>query len=382
MAVKIKMVRSVYDIDAAQWNQVTRGAFFSHEWFQFVEQTERKKYQLYYLLAYESDKLVGALPAVMPMSVGNIYRNYLYGKLRPMIDKTLVKTRKRLLCYSPASSGSNFLSDQPFLSNALSAYIDFLDELAQEEGVSEIVFMFLRGHEAGILERLTARGYNKIFLSAAAVLENRFDSFDAYLHSLTRNGSNGVKGDLRRFKKAGCIVEVCRHPIDKIKIIDRLIKNVQKKYPRTLTRLELDSLKVSFEKMRPYATTYLVRRKKTDIGTMTLLHKDALLSTYASGLDYDHTKETGVYFYLFYYLPIQEMIRNNIPYLNFNHMAYRTKETRGAKLIPQYMFVKNVERNPAKRFWFGIVDRRYRIKFRKEYAQDQRRHIQQKATAE
>lgn len=376
------MVRSVHDIDSAKWNQVTRGPFFSHEWFQFVEQTERKQYQFYYLVAYESDKLIGALPVLIPMSSGNIYQNYLYGKLRPMIDKTPVKTRKLLLCYSPASSGSNFWSDQPFLSNGMSAYIDSLDELAQQEGVSEIVFMFLRGHEIDILERLTARGYNKIFLSAAAVLENRFNSFDGYLHSLTRNGSNGVKGDLRRFKKAGCVLEVCRHPIYKIKIIDRLMKNVQKKYPRTLTRLEPDSLKVCFEKMRPYATTYLVRRNRTDIGTVTLFNKDALLSTYASGLDYDHAKETGVYFYLFYYLPIQEMIRKNIAYLNFNHMAYRTKETRGATLISQYMLVKNVERNPAKQFWFGIVDRRYRVKFRKEYAQEQKRRTQQKATAE
>jgi len=159
------------------------------------------------------------------------------------------------------------------------------------------------------------------------------------------------------------------------------MKNIQKKYPSTLTKLDLDALKVSFQKMAPYATTYLVKRNKIDIGTMTLLHKDSLLSTYAGGLDYDHTKDTHVYFYLFYYLPIQEMIRKNIPYLNFNHMAYLTKETRGAKLIPQYMFVKNVKRIPTKQFWFGIVDLRYRTKFRKEYAQDQKRHTQQKATA-
>ena len=55
------MVRSVYDVDAAQWNQVTRGAFFSHEWFQFVEETERNQYHFYYLLAYQSGNLVGAL---------------------------------------------------------------------------------------------------------------------------------------------------------------------------------------------------------------------------------------------------------------------------------------------------------------------------------
>ena len=44
----IKMVQSIQDIDPAQWNQVTRGAFFSHEWFQFVEETEGNQYKFYY----------------------------------------------------------------------------------------------------------------------------------------------------------------------------------------------------------------------------------------------------------------------------------------------------------------------------------------------
>jgi len=54
------------------------------------------------------------------------------------------------------------LSDQPFLSEAMSEFIDALDEMAQREGVSEIVFMFVREHEAGILETLTGRGYTNL----------------------------------------------------------------------------------------------------------------------------------------------------------------------------------------------------------------------------
>jgi hypothetical protein len=110
---------------------------------------------------------------------------------------------------------------------------------------------------------------------------------------------------------------------------------------------------------------------------VTLFRKDDILAFYAMGLEYSRVKETGTYFNLLYYLPIEEMIRRQIPCLNFNHMAYRVKEARGATLVPQYMFIKSLKRASAKRLWFGVVDRRYRSKFRKEYARDKSRHLRE-----
>ncbi len=363
----IKLVKSIQSVSAHQWNALTRGPFFSHEWFQFIEAVEGQRHQFYYFLAMEAERLVGVIPAFVPLKNDDIYRNFLYGRLHAWIPRLSGCGARPLICYGLGASGKNLLSDQEFIPAIIPPLIAAVRDLRSQENISDLVFLFVRENEADIIETLETCGFSKVFLSAAAILQNRFDTFDDYLRSLSRNGKNSVKGDLRRFRKFGCTPEVCAKPEEDLGVIAELVANIEKKYPSTLTKQSLRKLKMAFRWMTAYRTTYLVRAKKVPLGTITFFIKDDLISTYAAGLDYRYVRASGTYFYLFYYLPVQEMINRRAPYLNFNHMAYRVKESRGAKLVPQFMFVKSLKPNRVKPYWFKIVDRRYRSKFNTQY---------------
>ncbi len=132
--------------------------------------------------------MIGALPAFVPLHHADIYRNYLYSKLRGWIDAIPGHAARPLICHCLCCSGKNLFSDQKFLPKILPAVTATVQEVALQEGFSEFVFLFVREHEEALRSALTESGFRSVFLSSAAILENRFRSFDDYLHTLSRNG--------------------------------------------------------------------------------------------------------------------------------------------------------------------------------------------------
>jgi hypothetical protein len=91
-------------------------------------------------------------------------------------------------------------------------------------------------------------------------------------------------------------------------------------------------------------------------------------------LDFAKTRTSRTYFNLLYYHSIREMIARRAPHINFNQMAYKVKESRGCRLVPQYMFVKVLHGRRWMRLWLRLLDLRYRQKFAREYNRNLTKH--------
>jgi hypothetical protein len=126
--------------------------------------------------------------------------------------------------------------------------------------------------------------------------------------------------------------------------------------------------------MRPYLKHYVVSTGEGPIACLSLFEKDRLINTYALGLDFAKTRKSRTYFNLLYYHSIREMIVRRVPYINFNQTAYKVKESRGCRLVPQYMYVKALRGRRWMRLWLRLLDLQYRRKFAQEYGRDLAKH--------
>jgi hypothetical protein len=123
------------------------------------------------------------------------------------------------------------------------------------------------------------------------------------------------------------------------------------------------------EKMAPYRTIYTVRNADDCIAAVTLFEKDKIINTYGFGIDFERAKKNRAYFNLLYYNTIKEMIARKAGYFNFNPLAYKVKESRGCDLVQQFMYARVLKGRLWMKPWLALVDRRYRNKFQKFYAQ-------------
>lgn len=375
MNSEIRLIHSIAEADREEWNRLTRGPFYSYEWFEYAEAVHPDEFTPYYFLCYRGDRLVGALPAFFPHSGNNSYENYLLGRFQFLPSLLRPLRRKPLVCFSPHAPSAVF-SDNGFATDVLGELIRAFENQAHRDGMTETVFLCLKETERDLIGCLRERGYLQVYLNSVGMIQNRFRSFTEYFQSLPRSRRKSIKSDRIAFDRAGQRIEEVREQMPDIPKIFELIKIVDQKHPSVCRDFSPRALRLCFEKMMPYRTHYFVLSGEERIGVLTHFMKDDLMNIYGMGLHFDKGRRSRAYFNLLYYHPIQRMIENRARHLNFNQMAYKVKESRGCELIPQYMLVKPLKRKALVHPWTGLLDARYRKKFQIEYGRNQKRFEQ------
>lgn len=372
MAYQCRIVESIKSVDRKEWNNATRGPYSSYEWFEYIEELSGDELIPHYILCYDDDQLVGVLPTFCPETSENSYENYLFGRLNKWFLRLKFVNRMPLICFLPYAGGAYVFSDNNYTEDVLRQLIWTFEKTARENGMSEVVFLFIKETEGALIEHLEKRGYEKVYLNSVGIIENRFQRFEDYLMSLSRRRRESVRRDISKFRNSQYTIEVTREENPDIQTICRLRDNISRKYPSVNSNLTPQAVALCFEKMTPYRTHYFVKSDDECIGALTIFEKDNLVNTYGFGLDFDKARVSRTYFSLLYYSTIREMVERKAAYINFNQMAYKVKEARGCELVRQYMYIKVLKGRAWMKPWLRILDWRYQEKFRNEYDRDEK----------
>jgi hypothetical protein len=374
MTCKMNMVDSVDKVDTREWNQATKGPYFSHEWFRFVEAMTEGELQPRYLTRRLNGRLTAVLPAFIPKTHMNTYGNYLMGRFRDRLLKLRPFRRRPLVCYAPHAGGAYLLSDNRYPEDVLQEMVTALEDAAIQGGNSEVAFLCIKENESEWTRLLKQRGYHRVYLNSVGIITNHYSTFDDYLKRLSPRNRKTVKGDLRAFRKCNGLIDTWTGDGHHLDTMMQLVGNIDRRYPSIQRDFSKWSLETCFHHMRPYRKHYAVSTGDAPIGCLTHFEKDRLINTYAMGLDFEKVHSSRAYFNLLYYHTIREMIVRKAPYVNFNQMAYTVKESRGCRLVPQYMYIKVWKNRAWMTLWLRLLNHRYRRKFAQEYARNKASH--------
>jgi predicted N-acyltransferase len=374
MNCQIDIIDTIHKIGAHEWNDATRGPFFSHEWFRFVETIAEFDLQPHYLTCRQEGRLIAALPAFAPQNQHNTYASYLLGRYKEKLLRLPSFRCRPLVCYAPLAGGKYLMSDNPIGGGSLKDIVFALEDAAFRGGYSEIVFLYIKAMDTEWTKLLDCLAYQRVYLNSVGVIENHFGDFESYLKGLSRRQRKAVKSDLQAFRKSGYSIDERGVSTRELEAMMRLVGNIDRRYPSTRWNYTKSFLSACFDHMQTYLKNYVVSTGDGPIGCLSLFEKDRLINTYALGLDFAKIHASRTYFNLLYYHSIREMIARQAPYINFNQMAYKVKESRGCRLVPQYMYVKVLRGRWWMSLWLRLLNFQYRRKFTTEYGRNLTKH--------
>jgi predicted N-acyltransferase len=300
--------------------------------------------------------------------------SYLLGRYKEQLLRLPAFRRRHLVCYAPLAGGNYLISDNAIQGEILKDIVVAMEDAALQGAYSEVVFLFIKAMDAEWIELFDCRGYQRVYLNSVGVINNSFEDFEGYLQSLSPPQRKAVKGDLRAFRKSGFTIDEWGGSFREIDTMMGLVGNIDRRYPSIRWNFTKSFLSACFDHMHPYLKSYVVPTGDGPIGCLSLLEKDRLINTDALGLDFAKIRTSRTYFNLLYYHSIREMIARRAPYINFNQTAYKVKESRGCRLVPQYMYVKALKGRWWMRLWLQLLDLRYRRKFAREYGRNLTKH--------
>lgn len=152
------------------------------------------------------------------------------------------------------------------------------------------------------IERLTEQRFNKLPYYPGARLNLSFSSFDEYLQSLPPRWRRNIRSMQRKFTDAGCHFESIESASEHRERLYALYLNVALRNGKHGSPYLLHSGFVQdIEKLLPGQYEFrLAKRGSKIIGFVLLLSKANQIEARFMGQDYEHARETALYFNLFY----------------------------------------------------------------------------------
>jgi predicted N-acyltransferase len=367
--MQTKLVHTVRDVERDVWNKILKGPLHSYEWFCYIEEQYKHDYIPYYFLFYEQDLLSFILPMFVPIIEFNTYNRIYWGRFQKFVKFLPGLQKKPLICFSPNpnTSTAGLFKFNKICKETLHEIIASIDEFSKSNSITEIVFMFILEENMQEIKILENHGYSKVYLASSGVLENSFHSFDDYLLSLTKKRRKVVRNEINKFSKCGANLEVIERPVDELETLHKLADNIQEKHNAGFHPYSAEKMKSVFENMKPYLTCIAAKAGDEIIGSLSILEKDGFMTTYGLGLDYEKARDNGMYFYMAYYNTIMEMIKRGINSIDFDIYAYKAKERRGCRLVPQYVVIKPLKHKLFFTIWQHVLNRQYKKKFLDSY---------------
>lgn len=169
------------------------------------------------------------------------------------------------------------------------------------------------------------------------VLPVAWDSFDAYLDTLSSSRRRAVRKDLAAFEASGLVVENGSLSRDYSRMAT-LLANLNRRYGANSSERRLRAHIGRQAEVFGDEPLCLTIRQDSEITGFSLLYswKDELYFRIV-GFDYDRIpEEAGAYFTLAFYEPIRHAIRNGVKAIRFSLETSDAKVRRGAILEPRF----------------------------------------------
>lgn len=362
----IKILKSIHEADKESWNSLTKGIFFSYEWFGFAEEFLLSDFEKYYFVSYKDNILNGIFPCFVPNLNDYYYVKYLFGKYYKIFKALGVFPKRQMFCFSPNAFSGNIFTDNGFDEEIAKNLLDRAELVCKETNISEIVIFNFQENFQEKIRFFEDNDFNKIFIHATSVIDRNFSSFEEYLNQRSRNQRKSIKSDLMHFRKSGLKVKLIEDPEKLVDELYNLTLNIKEKHNEQLRWHSKNILQGFYRHMKKSASTYALIDDHKMVACATYLIKDGQLDLYGLGLDYDRCFENRGYFYITYYNTIMSMVKLDAKTGIFGSAVYRLKKRRGCELVKKYILIKDLKKNPIRLLIYKILDVLYLRKFKKQ----------------
>ncbi|HVB14107.1 MAG TPA: GNAT family N-acetyltransferase [Candidatus Dormibacteraeota bacterium] len=209
-------------------------------------------------------------------------------------------------------------------------------EVAEERGVSSLGVMWLTSAAAREAANCLTRPEYLVLAGPNSAIEIVWNSFDGYLAELSSSRRKSFRRERERFRTSGLRTEY-RELSACLEEVAPLAARLQKKYGHALSALEIaDQLQAQARHLDAASRVILCRRQDQLVGfALFYSWRDCLYGRLA-GFDYPATADTGAYFNLAFYLPLQLALEEGLAQLKLGMASWRAKALRGAHFDPAW----------------------------------------------
>jgi len=282
-------------------------------------------YQPCHIIGFHGEKVIGL--AVNFLLPGFKIKN---GKVKKNILKLF-------LAMIPLSFETNiFLQGPEYQEGFLQGYLSTI----QKRRWPTVYFFLPFGLYENSFEKIIGQKHLKRSYYPSASLEINFNDFDQYLTSLKCRRRRSILKAINRFESYGCFFEHCDNPGSIQERLYELATNVAQKNnaedsPFHLTRSILQALE---SRMKNHFHLILARKGDKIIGFFLVFEKNKIFDCRFAGLDYSYTKDTSVYFNLFYEV-IRLATRLKIDRIEMGITQMHIKRRLGCSINQHHIFI-------------------------------------------
>ena len=367
--MKVRVVRSIHEVEPETWDRLGPDAVFGHAWFRALEASRVVDCDPRHLVIEDGGRVRGVLPCFVQR--GDPYQT-LMKRLAGPAARWL--PRQALVAYSPLAQRSEILLEpQVSMTRAVRACREAMDQICAEEGIGISGWLFVRSDDAPLGRALHDAGYLAGFLAPSARWNNApFDSFDAYVERfkrVSRRRYKDVRYELNRFRRSG--IELREDALSSLS--DELLARMQDQHyarhnPGSRSPFDAVFFAALKRELGGRALVHTARSAGGEVLSYSIvLAAEKRWHMFLSGdRDPESAHQDKLHFNLNFYFPIQRAIECAVSHLEYGLSTYEAKLQRGCALAGVGFWVR--AHTPLLRAalpgWVRAVDQWYRRKHR------------------
>lgn len=357
--LQISSEGQISDVPAQPWRElVSRSSFFgSYLWLSAFEKTHT--YVPRYILAWDGDQLVGALPAYLATGGGPESYSPLHRLVQPTLERHLDHDAWLPVLLGGLAAGyQNELLLHPDLSpsgrySVLDALCKSFLDLRVATAAKSVAFMYLTTSARDELVRCMDCSRQALFSGSCASLRVRWTSFEGYLDWLPRRKRENVRRGVRQFESRGFDVRVGRLS-EWLSQAAPLMVNLLHKYGQSDTLEQVTRyLAAQVQDLDDQSVVFTASDQGRLVAFVHFYQNGERLVARSAGFDYEATDGSSAYFNLLIYEPLRYALAHGYRVLELGTTADAAKMLRGATLEPRWSLVLPPAHSPID--WDEVV---------------------------
>jgi predicted N-acyltransferase/GNAT superfamily N-acetyltransferase len=364
--LEVRVVDTVHDIPATRWDALAGPdeLYLCTAWMRMLEATNGTA--MHYLLAYESDDLIGGLATAhaehtAPWRSGRpdallerCVRERRAGaaEFRGRLPQDLTTALLPGLVCGGRHLGRNRVvaRDSRHDPAPVRRLVEAAESLARSRECRSISFLYVDEQDRALPGVLADRGYHRYVSAQYNVLPVPAGGYAGYQSGLSSHRRRRIAADRRRLRGAGVAVELEPLTAEVIPRMAELETALFQRYDLTwspaLSEVIFSKIYEEFGGTALLSTARIAGRLT---GFILLVPRGASWYAHRAGFDYPANGNLPVYFDVTYNRPLELAPSHGATSIHYGTGSDATKESRGCVSTVQYAYTLVLDREPARR---------------------------------
>jgi len=362
----IEIHKNISDIEQEHWDAlVDDHVFASYGWLKTVEETFIGHIEPHYLVAGDSNRLVGGTVCYTFTATDTVFTldDHLFGRLKRFASRLGFSFMPTLLCGPVLSSGKHFLICRELTEKKkkllLEELIKALEQKAMDTRLS-LSFLNVLDSEPELMRLLVEKGYIAATLLPMNYLDIKWTSFAEYLNYLkifSRHIKKSIKREMNKNTRENVQIQELEDVEKCEQRLHELVTDNYYKYNRKPFMFDKTFFRRTKKNLGDEVTHYVAVKNDMIIAVCTHLKRNGTMYVPFIGVDHKAAGNDFTYFYLAYYRPIMDAIESKLTRMYCGYQMYEAKARRGCITCNTYLYYKPFKEHRAfiVKPWFSLV---------------------------